>query len=172
MLVFSQEHLRRHTGETPFHCTDCPLRFKTRNTYKRHLMTRHAKLLTANGITVMPPGEFVRCNFKVRGGGANGAEGGADDSTDGKPEQYEEEGTDVEEDTTDVEEDDEEIMDELDVSQQQQRIASLPAAASSSASVASTSTATPSPDTPAANKLLQFCAQVVNQMGQVMPPSQ
>lgn len=55
-----QEHLRRHTGETPFHCTDCPLRFKTRNTYKRHLKTRHGKLLTANGIRFMPREEFLK----------------------------------------------------------------------------------------------------------------
>ena len=40
-----QEHLRRHTGETPYHCPDCPQRFKTRNTFKRHLRTRHGEFI-------------------------------------------------------------------------------------------------------------------------------
>ncbi|XP_072038126.1 uncharacterized protein [Amphiura filiformis] len=49
-----REHLRRHTGEEPFGCTDCPARFKTRNTYKRHLFAKHGKLLTADGIQLVP----------------------------------------------------------------------------------------------------------------------
>ncbi len=63
-MCYFQEHLRRHTGETPFHCTDCPLRFKTRNTYKRHLKTRHGKLLTADGIRMMPHDDFVKIRTK------------------------------------------------------------------------------------------------------------
>ena len=49
-----REHLRRHTGEEPFGCTDCTARFKTRNTYKRHLFAKHGKLLTADGIQLVP----------------------------------------------------------------------------------------------------------------------
>ena len=45
--------MRRHTGETPYQCPDCSMFFKTRNTYKRHLKTRHKKLLTAAGISLM-----------------------------------------------------------------------------------------------------------------------
>lgn len=65
VLVFCfEEHLRRHTGETPFLCTDCPQRFKTRNTYKRHLRTRHGKLLLANGIHIMSRDEFLKVRTK------------------------------------------------------------------------------------------------------------
>lgn len=39
-----------------------PYRFKTRNTYKRHLKTRHGKILSAQGIHVLPEDEF----YKVR----------------------------------------------------------------------------------------------------------
>lgn len=63
MFIF-QEHLRRHTGETPFMCTDCTQRFKTRNTYKRHLRTRHGKLLLASGIRVLSREEFLRVRTK------------------------------------------------------------------------------------------------------------
>ena len=56
--------MRRHTGETPFVCSDCPVRFKTRNTYKRHLKTRHGKLLTATGIQRLSTEEFKRFQTK------------------------------------------------------------------------------------------------------------
>ena len=59
-----QEHLRRHTGETPFICADCPQKFKTRNTYKRHLKTRHGKLLTASGIKILTVEEFAKIRTK------------------------------------------------------------------------------------------------------------
>ncbi|ESN91311.1 hypothetical protein HELRODRAFT_189687 [Helobdella robusta] len=42
------EHRRSHTGETPFHCTDCPLKFKTNNTYKRHMRTKHDKIVASS----------------------------------------------------------------------------------------------------------------------------
>ena len=56
--------MRRHTGETPFECSDCGQKFKTRNTYKRHLKTRHGKLLTASGITQMSKEEFMKVRTK------------------------------------------------------------------------------------------------------------
>ena len=62
--LYLQEHLRRHTGETPFECSDCGQKFKTRNTYKRHLKTRHGKLLTASGITQMSKEEFMKVRTK------------------------------------------------------------------------------------------------------------
>ena len=61
---YLQEHLRRHTGETPFECLDCGMKFKTRNTYKRHLKTRHGKLLTANGIHILSQEEFAKVRTK------------------------------------------------------------------------------------------------------------
>ena len=39
---------------------DCGLKFKTRNTYKRHLKTRHGKLLTASGIHQLSLEEFAK----------------------------------------------------------------------------------------------------------------
>lgn len=39
---------------------DCGQRFKTRNTYKRHLKTRHGKLLTASGISLLSQEEFAK----------------------------------------------------------------------------------------------------------------
>lgn len=45
-------------------CTDCTQRFKTRNTYKRHLRTRHGKLLLASGIRVLSREEFLRVRTK------------------------------------------------------------------------------------------------------------
>ena len=36
-----QEHQRRHTGEQPFQCSECLMKFKTRNSYKRHMITKH-----------------------------------------------------------------------------------------------------------------------------------
>lgn len=56
--------MRRHTGETPFICADCPQKFKTRNTYKRHLKTRHGKLLTASGIKILTVEEFAKIRTK------------------------------------------------------------------------------------------------------------
>ena len=64
VAVNLQEHLRRHTGETPFHCDDCPMKFKTRNTYKRHLRTRHGKELMADGIHMMPHEQFLLIRTK------------------------------------------------------------------------------------------------------------
>lgn len=43
---------------------DCPLKFKTRNTYKRHLKTRHGKLLTATGIRMLSKEEFLKVRTK------------------------------------------------------------------------------------------------------------
>lgn len=40
------------------------MKFKTRNTYKRHLKTRHGKLLTATGIHLMPSEEFAKIRTK------------------------------------------------------------------------------------------------------------
>lgn len=40
------------------------MKFKTRNTYKRHLKTRHGKLLTASGIYLLSPEEFSRVRTK------------------------------------------------------------------------------------------------------------
>ena len=40
-VLFRQEHRRRHTGEQPYHCPECSMKFKTRNSYKRHLSTKH-----------------------------------------------------------------------------------------------------------------------------------
>ena len=63
-IVQFQEHKRKHTGETPFECSDCQMKFKTRNTYKRHLKTRHGKLLTARGIKRMSREEFAKVRTK------------------------------------------------------------------------------------------------------------
>nr|XP_053641432.1 zinc finger E-box-binding homeobox 1-like [Cherax quadricarinatus] len=53
ILHHFKEHRRRHTGESPYECSDCLMRFKTRNTYKRHLRTRHGKLLTTQGAIII-----------------------------------------------------------------------------------------------------------------------
>jgi len=45
-------------------CCDCSSRFKTRNTYKRHLRTRHGKLLVASGIIRMKPEDFLQIRTK------------------------------------------------------------------------------------------------------------
>lgn len=49
---------------------------------------------------------------------------------------------------------------------------SIAAAQAEQAQAVAAIATTPSPGTPAVNKVLQFCAQVADQMGQVMPPSQ
>jgi len=40
------------------------MRFKTRNTYKRHLRTRHGKELVADGIRLMPHKQFLLVRTK------------------------------------------------------------------------------------------------------------
>lgn len=120
-------------------------------------MTRHSKLLTANGIKIMPPDEFIKFNFKARRRSANSTEQDADAETFVE-----------DDDDDDVEEDEEEIMDEHSSIDGTIHKLANPALQGSSTATASSATSS-SPDTPAANKLLQFCAQVANQMGQVMP---
>ena len=148
--------MRRHTGETPFHCTDCPLRFKTRNTYKRHLRTRHNKLLTADGIRFMPYDPAgIRLRIKA----------------DQLQEASEEE---------DEEEEDESEEQENHAAQQSSVVAAIPidiggttiaadgglaaggAASAGAASMGQILGAIP-PENTASNKLLQFCSQVVSQ---------
>ena len=67
-------------------------RFRTRNSYKRHLMTRHGKLLTSTGgLIILPEEEFnkVRCKPRpVRSGARSSVEGahfGVDDDDDDMP---------------------------------------------------------------------------------------
>ena len=67
-------------------------RFRTRNSYKRHLMTRHGKLLTSTGgLIILPEDEFnkVRCKPRpVRAGARSSGEGAsfvADDDDDEMP---------------------------------------------------------------------------------------
>lgn len=55
-------------------------RFRTRNSYKRHLMTRHGKLLTSTGgLIILPEEEFnkVRCKPRpIRAGSARNSQDG------------------------------------------------------------------------------------------------
>lgn len=37
-----REHLRRHTGEKPFHCTQCPQKFTTKRNLKEHTKNQHS----------------------------------------------------------------------------------------------------------------------------------
>ena len=128
-----QEHMRRHTGETPFACTDCPLRFKTRNTYKRHLKTRHGKLLTASGIRLLPYDEFIKIRTKPS------LFLNADDTRQEEGEEEEEEmGEEGEEGEGEEGGNSDEEMEEM------EEMGAIP--------------------TPASNKLLQFCSQVVSQV--------
>ena len=63
-----KEHCRRHTGESPYQCTDCSARYKTRNTFKRHLKVHHGKLLTASGThTPMPTDAFAQVQEVEKG---------------------------------------------------------------------------------------------------------
>lgn len=58
--------MRTHTGETPYLCTDCLQRFRTRNTYKRHLRTRHGKTLLPDGIHATSRDEFPKVSAGPR----------------------------------------------------------------------------------------------------------
>ena len=91
----------------------------------------------------MPPEDFIKVKTRFYRRSSAGGE-------------QDEEDDDLDED--DVGEDEEEEMMETVVDQ-----------GPSTSNGGQGSSPTPSPDTPAANKLLQFCAQVANQMGQVMP---
>lgn len=48
------------SGETPFQCQLCHVKFKTRNTYKRHLRMRHEKNLTMDGLEDVDEDELQR----------------------------------------------------------------------------------------------------------------
>ena len=48
-LELFKELLNRHTGKEPYKCLDCRRRFRTRNTFSRHAMTKHYKVLTLSG---------------------------------------------------------------------------------------------------------------------------